>query len=237
MKTKINIKFHNTKCLHQNAYEEKLNYDDNCQDLIENVQHFKYLGVDIDCFFKWDLHIIQLGKRLRKAVYALHHLSMYTNFNVLKQVYFSLVESILRYGILAWGNTTPSYLQELQKIQNRVVKILIKAKNGINSEPNADQHTTYKQLGLLNIKQLFKLNILEEYYNNQPYKRPIEHQFNTRRRAQGFLQTSRFNNSYGRQQLSVIIPQIFNQVPRELLNISSDGLRKKLLRNHLLNFN
>ena len=81
------------------------------------------------------------------------------------------------------------------------------------------------------MKQLFELSILEEYYSDQRYKREINQQFNTRRRAQGYLQTPKYKNSYGRQQLSVTIPATFNRIPRELLKISSDGLRKKLLPN------
>ena len=96
--TPIKIKFHNIDCLHNQN-----NISDTCTSYIEAVSSYKYLGVFVDSHFKWNTHVENLQKKLRKSAYSLFHLSNCATYNVLRQAYFSLSESYIRHGITAWG--------------------------------------------------------------------------------------------------------------------------------------
>lgn len=231
-RTHIEIKFHNFECLHQNVNHSCLHQSDNCKDYIENVDVYRYLGIEVDCNFKWDAHIKQLCNRLRKSTYALYHLSYHTSYPVLKQVYFSLVESILHYGIVAWGNTSPYMISELQRSQNRIFKILHRAKHGLHYGENSAFSSN--DLGLLTIKEFFVFNLINELYHDQRFKKPLQHSINTRRRAQGYLQTPRIHNSYGRQQLEFVVPKVFNKLPRNLWDLQPKSARKNAIKKYIL---
>lgn len=233
LRTQIKIRFHNFECLHKNKSQQCLNLLDDCRDIIDTVNVYRYLGVEVDCNFKWHSHIKYVCKRLRQSTYALYHLSNYTSFSVLKQVYFSLVESVLQYGIVAWGNTSEYMIAELQRVQNRIFKILLRAKYGARYVDNYSLNYSLN-LGLLTVNKLFIFNMANEMYCDQRFKQAIDHGVNTRQRAQGLLQTPRIHNSYGRQQLSFVVPMIFNQLPRDLWNIVPKYTRKKSIKKYIL---
>lgn len=48
-------------------------------------------------------HIILLAIKLRKLSYALKHLKHLLNINLVKKVYKSLMEFILKHGIITWA--------------------------------------------------------------------------------------------------------------------------------------
>lgn len=117
----IAITFHDTQCLHNPNKST-----DACTTIIEQVTVYKYLGVLVDSNFKWNMHVDELQKKLRKTAYALFHLGTCATYTVLRQAYFSLSESYIRHGIAAWGSA--SHCRALQITQNRLLKILSKNK-------------------------------------------------------------------------------------------------------------
>ena len=74
--------------------------------------------------------------------------------NTLKTLYFSFVYPYLHYGIIAWGSTTANYLNPLQIIQKRVIRILSSASRIAHTAP------LFKKLGLLRIKDIYILNVM-----------------------------------------------------------------------------
>lgn len=236
--TNINIIFHSTDCLHNttnNCYNA-------CSTIIEQVDTYKYLGVHLDHNFKWKPHIENVMSKLRKASYALFHLSNCCTYSVLRQAYFSLVESYIRHGITAWGNAT--YCRLLQQNQNRILKILIKNKNHASNNTNQigsnNENTTQstqnicKELNILNIKNLYNTTIINEFYDDTTYLKNIDHQINTRMRAEGRYQVPSYKNNYGKNSIAVSLPSIMNALPINLLNLRNNPRRKNLIKNHFL---
>lgn len=246
----ISLIFHNTECLHKNGSNLT---NDTCMTQIELVNTYKYLGVHLDSQFKWKIHIENLEKKLRKSSYALYHLGNCSPFSVLKQAYFSLVESYLRHGISAWGNA--SYCRTLQLAQDRFLKLLHKNQQRtitFQNNLNANNTTTnnleiharyatshnindlYKDFKILNIKCLYKTTIINEFHDNRDFLDCINHEQNTRRRAQGRYKIPNYKNDYGKYSLAVELPSTLNQLPLYLINIRNNYSRKKLIKKHFL---
>ena len=77
-------------------------------------------------------------------------------------MYFSLVQSHITNGILAWGfNTT-----DIFKLQKKAIRITTKSQYLAPTDP------LFKNLGILRIKDLFKLNILKFYYQMKQHCLP-----------------------------------------------------------------
>lgn len=251
-RTHITPIFHNTQCLHRISN----NTIDSCTTKIELVETYKYLGVYLDEFFKWKTHTDIIHKKLRQSAYALYHLSICSPYNVLRQAYFSLAESYLRHGITAWGTAT--YCRTLQKTQNRFLKLLYKNKHKTHNNKNINntntqthrhvenatrassqsiprQNQLHKDLQILNIKDIYKTTILTEFYNKTGILSLIDHEKNTRSKAQGQYKIPRFRNNYGKNSLAVSLPTTINSIPATILGHNNKIQRKKLIKQYFLN--
>lgn len=188
-------------------------------DAIEIVKTIKYLGIIIDEHFLWHEHVNKIRMQLRSAVFAMVYLKRYTSAEVQKQVYLSLAESRLRYGILAWGNASKIHIDKILYLQHRLCKII---------------NTNNTTLRVLDVNGIFKMAMLLHYYDEQRYQQRICHNQNTRRRAQGLLEIPETFNNYGRRHPSYALPELMNQLPANLKNIVNFKKRKKDLKLYLL---
>lgn len=233
----IEIKFHDFDCLHN----RNVTSNECCKTNIELVESYKYLGVHLDHNFKWKIHIQQLTKKLRKSMFALYHLSNCSPFFVLKQAYFSLIESQLRHGITAWGKS--KQCKVLQKYQNRLIKLLNKS----NKTPPTNQQDTrlnantsrennlFKTLHILNIDGIYNATISQEFYNSEFLQR-IRHSRNTRNKHNGKYHIPRHNNDYGKLSLEITLPTFLNRLPIDILNTNNKAIRGRMIKKYLLSY-
>ena len=186
---------------------------------IETVETMKYLGIIVDSQLKWKQQIELVQKKLRKTSFALYHWKNCSNTGVLKQVYFSLAESYIRFGITAWGTST--HCKQLEKSQKRLIKLI----------PIEDKSI------FLKVENIFKLTMINTYFNSKEYLKKIDHNQCTRNKSSGKYKVARFYNSFGKFTLPVILPTIFNALPENLTRIQCNHLRKTQLKNYFFSIN
>ena len=58
--------------------------------LIEQVPHFKFLGITIDSHLNWNQHILQLGNKLSRTTGVLSRLKNYVPSSILLTIYNSV---------------------------------------------------------------------------------------------------------------------------------------------------
>ena len=76
--------------------------------------------------------------------------------SVLKCVYYSLVYPYLYYGVTSWGNTATKYTKTIQIQQKYKVKII-----NNSTSFKTKLMSIYQQLNLMNLRQIYKLQILK----------------------------------------------------------------------------
>lgn len=179
------------------------------------------MGVTIDSHYKWDKHIDNLCKRLRSGLYGIRILEPYVNKNVLLFVYFALVESLVRYGILAWGSTTSSYIAEISNIQKRIFKIIFPTQGD------------FQKCNLLAAEQLHKFIFIMNNYFSPEHKINPKHEHATRN-IHKFVVPQNIYNNYGKQTKRFLVPKIFNELPNNLLTLTKFSEIKKFIRGFLL---
>jgi len=71
----------------------------------------KYLGLTIDQCFKWNIRIDNLTIKPRKLTYFFNTVKKILTKNYLRITYFAMAQSLIHYGIIAWGgrNSTLKY--------------------------------------------------------------------------------------------------------------------------------
>lgn len=76
----------------------------------------------------------------------------------LKILYFSMIFPYLDYGISLWGSTHTSYLENLQVMQKKAIRLISGAPYNAHTSP------LFKQLKMLNLKDMFLLSISKLMY-------------------------------------------------------------------------
>ena len=119
---------------------------------IDQCNSYKYLGVIFDKNLDWKDHIEYICGKISRSINGLALLRHRTNITVLREVYFALVNSYVRYGILAWGNASDITLQPLKVLVNKAVRIITFAPFG-----PLDMDPVYSELKILTVDQTFIL--------------------------------------------------------------------------------
>ena len=91
---------------------------------LERVESTKFLGVTVDKYLNWDLHRARLVKKLATCSGILNRIKDNIPIKLHKDLYHTLFESHLTYGITVWGGVSESKLNPLFKVQKNCIRIM-----------------------------------------------------------------------------------------------------------------
>ena len=91
------------------------------------VSTAKSLGVHIDQNLSWECHIQSICKKIASALGAIKRIRHLIPFNVLINVYDSLIQPHFDYCNVVWSNCGIGLSDKLQRLQNRTARILMSA--------------------------------------------------------------------------------------------------------------
>ena len=92
---------------------------------IKQVSETKFLGIIIDDKLTWNPQILYLRRKLSSSnIGILNRIKDSIPISLHKNLYHTLFESHLCYGITSWGGVPESKLRPLFKIQKRCIRIL-----------------------------------------------------------------------------------------------------------------
>lgn len=94
--------------------------------IVEEVEEHTFLGLIIDSTMSWSGHITHLKKKLSSLCGILRKVSWFIPEKWMKQLYYSLIHSRLQYLVAVWGSASKSTLRELQVMQNRCLKAVLR---------------------------------------------------------------------------------------------------------------
>ena len=124
---------------------------------INRVQNFNFLGLYLNEHLFWKPHIDIVANKLIKFSGVINKLKRFLPIHILRTLYFSMVQSRLTYGILAWGFEHLRFI----KLQKRFLRIISLSNYNAHTEP------IFKRLEIITIKNLFDLNFLKFVYDYQ----------------------------------------------------------------------
>ena len=96
------------------------------QSELKKVTHTKFLGVIIDKNLTWEQHIKALSKKLASCTGSLNRIIQLIPKNLHKELYYTLFESNLAYGVTVWGKASKSKLRERKQVFKKT-RLLFKA--------------------------------------------------------------------------------------------------------------
>lgn len=228
----IKLIFHSYNCLHDLRDQHNCN---SCYEEICQVDNYVYLGITIDNDFTWRPHIDLLCKRLRACALQLYNLKFVIPYSVNRLIYTALAESLISYGLLAWGNASFVHLNKILSLQNNMIKsiapldVKLKYVNNITA--------LYQHSKVLPVHNLFLYKFIVKFYFSKQYKTLYTKPLTTRSSNKIIYNTPTFNNKHGKRQLSYAIPSIFNKIPDNILNLNNINSVKREIKSWLLKLN
>lgn len=89
---------------------------------VRNHANVKLLGISIDSSLTWKTHVDNTCKRLSRVIFLLVNLKRQVTFKYLKNCYYAFFESIMRYGLIIWGNSVD--IDKILLIQKKALRII-----------------------------------------------------------------------------------------------------------------
>ena len=74
------------------------------KEAIDETKYVKYLGILIDSELSFKYHIVELKKKISRAIGILYRLRPFVNTKLLTSVYYAIIYPFLLYGVVIWGN-------------------------------------------------------------------------------------------------------------------------------------
>jgi hypothetical protein len=225
-KSKTNYILFTTSHMKEEKASIFINYKSGTKQQLINVTKSKYLGLNIDHRWKFYEHIENMITKIRQITPMLYKIKHYLSHKTKLCLFEAWIMSQLRYGCTIYGSTTESYINRLQKVQNKAVKVLFESNNVTTAQ-------LYKRLEINNVNQMIELQIITQNYFSQLHKTPL---LRPVRNSNVWLKTPLWRNSYGKRGQSFIIPNTFNKLPFNLRKLNSKKevkcLIKKWIHNH-----
>ena len=165
------------------------------------------------------------------------------DISTLKNVYFSLVHSYVRYGLSTWGSAAPAVLSPLYTAIHKVLRIMTFAPYG-----NIDLHPIFDFLQVLNLDQMIVFEKCKFYYK-------VVHSLLPQNSLGNYFETDPFVNqhSYGLRSRTNKVPtrlvchtrfseksfqigglKLWNKVPEHIKKSESLKIFKKSLKTFLM---
>ena len=197
----------------------------NCQPLQREIS-WKYLGITLDCFLRWESHIRNLSTKVRILGYVFKELRNILDPKTLKTVYHALCESLITYGIIGWGGCAKTLLEPLQVAQKMILKIILR---------RPYRHPTnelYMEAKVFDCRQLFlKTSLLKLHLDNNSNFRTLQNRRPTRQVLENNLVIPRLKTSFGQRHYSFITPRFYNLINLDIkMNLAFSVFKNKIIK-------
>ena len=218
----------------------KINNED-----LEECDSYKYLGVYIDKSLSWKPHINYICTKIAKACGALAKIRHYVGISTLTNVYYALVNSYTRYGLVSWGTASAESLKPLVSLVNRAIRIMSFAPLGrLNTKP------VFKHLKILDVNETFALESAKFIFKVKHGLLPIEtiaRHFDVANTNSRPVRLSRnqvislvpfeLRSQYARRSIQLREGSLWQEIPAEIRNCESFNCFKNLLKEYYIQYN
>jgi len=145
---------------------------------LEYVADLKFLGIYITETLNWNIHLQSLAHKLSKVSFMIKTLKETLSPCMIRHIYFTKFQAILRSGILLWGGIKGDSSIRVFKIQKRVVRLLA----GVSFRTSCRQ--LFKKLNILTMASLYILEVTCFIQKNCKFleQNSQVHQHDTRRK-------------------------------------------------------
>ena len=186
----------------------------------------KLLGIYIDDSLTWGAHRDFLSAKLSKIIYLFRKLTCCIDDKYLRTAYFGYFQSVIRYGLILWGNC--SRVNEILLLQKKVIRIINKSGYLDHCKP------IFIKLQVQTVINLYIFDLAVYVLNNEKLMNSThKHNYNTRNKENILIEQYRLSKSLNSH--TVIAPKIFNKLQHLIIKYPAKNFKTKLYDWLLLN--
>ena len=204
----------------------------NNQSLTEETS-IRYLGVCIDSNISWKSHINYIAKKNQKSIGILSKLRYFLNTKTLLSLYYTLVEPLVNYFIIAWGNAYQSTLQPLFTLQKKAIRKITFSSFTEHSSP------LFKDLDVIKLSDIITLQLAvfmyKFHYQVLPsvfdtFFNPVRniHRYNTRLSSRTTYAIPKARTNYRIFNIRFQHANVWNDISDDIKLLSLKRFKKKL---------
>ena len=209
-----------------------------CNKRITSVKSHKLVGLHLDNYLQWDIHIENLCKKIKCKLFLFNKIKHYLPHFARIQFYDCMVQSVIDYGCSTWGNCNKTLQTRIHGLIKRFGRSLLNIKKPTDSKTVA----MFKQLDWLPLNERIKYiqaGIMWKIMNNQApnylstkfTQINMMHDRNTRQSQRQLIYLPKCNNEYGKRTFSYSGGNIWNSLPDFVKQSGSiDTFKKNYLR-------
>ena len=162
-------------------------------------------------------------------------------FDLLHQLYYSIIYPFLTYGLLIWGNTYSTNLKPLITLQKRAIRTITFSKPDEHSEP------LFKELEILKLTDLVTLHnalfMYHYYYNLLPssfenFFQTVAsvHSYNTRLASKSTYYINTIKTNYGKFNIRFAAVKVWNHLDESIKYLPLKTFKNKVKLNILQSY-
>lgn len=196
---------------------------------ISSVSTYKYLGLVFDENLSWAGHVDSLASKVSSGLFVLRRVSQFCSLPTSLSVYYALIESHLRYGIVLWGACSSADFNRIFRLQKQAVRLLCNIPRTESCKPH------FERLGILTLPSLYILEVCC-FVKNNPHlvtSLGIHHDYSTRHKH-SLLEIPRHRSSRYEHKPSYRGSTYINKLPAEIRAIPTVKAFKNKLKLYLL---
>lgn len=149
------------------------------EDLLEEVNETKFLGLNIDKHLNWNNHVSTITKKLASGLYVLKQISKFSSLETMKTVYFAFIQSHITFGLSLYGSTSTENLNKLLIYQKKAIRIML----ALKWNDTVKEH--FAELGIMTVYSLYIFQLILFIKKNSANIATLGHghNFNTRHKS------------------------------------------------------
>ncbi len=192
----------------------------------------------MDEFLTWKHHVKHVNNKISRSLFMIKQVKNILPKKSLLTLYYSMVHPYITYGLLTWGNATPSVLKKTIILQKRAIRYIHNAQYNSHTEPLFKSLNILKLIDQFNYESLlfmhdFDNSKLPRSFDNT-FKYNRDNQVNRRTRQSNMLHIARCDSNFSRRLPLYHLPGIWNIWSLKLKSNVTRSCYKKSVRNSLL---
>nr|CAI5855700.1 unnamed protein product [Callosobruchus analis] len=194
---------------------------------VNSTENLKYLGLYIDRYLRWDVHITHTIKKVRSILPKVKYIKTSLSIKSLETIYCLLIESHINYAITAWGGANTAHIKLLETTQKIILKTLY---NKPSHYPSKD---LFNEVKFFDIRQQYFYKVIVSQYQNRNKDNVYVHNYSTRNK--NIMEVPKPGKNVMQRSFVFLGPRSYNLIPEELKKINSFALFKKKLKHWIAN--
>ncbi|KAG7308231.1 hypothetical protein JYU34_006904 [Plutella xylostella] len=187
---------------------------------IKESDTVKFLGVTIDRNCNWKSHIENVCNKLNRFVYVLYRLSRITGQKAALAAYHGYVLSVLRYGLLIWGNSTD--FNKAFIVQKKCLRAIYGKKQTDSCKP------LFKKSKIMTLVSMYILEAAIHVKSNPNLYKKAGNIVNFDIRNKERLVLPKHNSALYSKNCHIMTIKVYNCIPHEIKQLPLKLFKHKL---------